>query len=217
MLPYLELNPAVERYAWYIPKGHIGENENVTVWYNNWSASKVIVGYPHQNLITEVNAGTLPKLTSLGHIFVNMTICDKTVWVPAAEKIDAAQFTDCNASDVIGTNGWRDIVRSAVCTDSDQSAGVLEINNFTNKDNMWVEYQVNLPQTKNYTLKLRYKTTQNTNMQITVDGGSQQTATLNSNNWTTIDVNMGNLQQGNRTIRLKVTGGNCALNWLKMD
>jgi hypothetical protein len=158
---------------------------------------------------------------------------DKSVWVPAGQKIDAAQFTSCNLADNIGINGsWSDIVISMPTNDTDKSAGILDIRNFTN--NKWVEYQVNLTSAKNYTLTLRYRTAQSTNMQITVDGGTAVPATLDSGAWTETGIALGNLSAGNHTLRLRVTNGNsagsgaadtegnfytagAAVNWLRMD
>jgi hypothetical protein len=166
----------------------------------------------------------------LGIIYTNIpTFGPHREWVPAGRRIDASQFTSCNLAPFIGVTGWSDIVQFWPTTDTDKTAGVLEIFDF--KGNRWVEYQVNLPETKNYTLTVRYRTSQNTtasppanipaanstNLRITVDGGTPRNTTLNSAAWTTASVDLGNLPAGNRTIRLQVTSGNCALNWLRID
>ena len=199
-LAYLELDPQVERYAWYLPKGHVEPNK-----------------HPNHNLLTDVGlySTDLPELTPLGVVYTNMTRCDKSVWVAAGRQIDAAQFTNCNISNVIDTNSWVDVPQTGITEDDDKSAGVLEIHSF--RPSMWVEYQINTPSAKTYTLTLRYKTMAMTGMTVTIDGGSNQTATLSSSSWGTTTVNLGNMSAGNHTIRLSVTAGNCALNWLKVE
>lgn len=167
---YLELDPMVERYAWYIPKGHEPENKP-----------------PHHNLLTDVplNSPAAPVLTNLGFIYVNMTVCDKTRWdaTGSGQKIDASQFTDCNISEHIGkVDSWSTFVLTNITLDSDKSAGWLEINTF--KEKQWVEYQITVPKTKDYTLTFRYKTKdlsgagRSVNLLVSVDGGEAETIVL---------------------------------------
>jgi len=225
---YLEMDPLVERYAWYMPKGHVPESNPATM--TAWGTAN----NPFHNLITEVNAtGPLPELTPLGIIYTNMTTLNKTVWVPAGQKIDAAQFTNCNMEEHIGIDSWADVVEFRPTNDTDKTAGVLEIMNFkwNNASNnppaipvaahgQWIEYQVNLPTTKTYTLTLRYRTEASTNITITVDGGAAVNTTLNSASYANSNpIDLGNLTAGNRIIRLQIanTGGNCAINWLRID
>ena len=203
VIVYLEMDPMVERYAWYIPKGHVPQNSS-----------------PFHNLLTDVpslaTAVDVPELTDLGIIYTNITICDKDVWIPAGQLIDAAQFTSCNLANNIGiTNSWSDTVLFRPTGDTGQSAGVLEIHEFRNT--MWLEYQVSIPSEKNYTLSLRNKTVQATVVSASIDNGSVQTVNLNSDTWTTSSCSLGNITAGNHTIRLQVNSGNCALNWLKIE
>ncbi|MCL2762961.1 MAG: glycosyl hydrolase, partial [Treponema sp.] len=229
---YLEMDPMVERYAWYLPKGHV--SSNVVGVPSEWGAAN----NPYHNLLTEQPTGTTPapELTDLGLIYTNMTTLDKTVWVPAGQRIDAAQFTNCNMEPFIGINGWQDTVLFWPTNDTDRSAGVLEI--YDLRGTRWVEYQVNLPATRNYTMTVRYRTIEtrsvsgapvntpqavNTSLRTTVNGtrvpvgGAAADTTLNSATWTTATVNLGNLTAGNHTIRLQTNSGNCAINWLQID
>ena len=201
-ITYLELDPGVERYAWYIPKGHMADNVP-----------------PFQNLLTDVapNNTEQSQLTQLGIIYTNLSTCDKTVWIPAGQKIDASQYTSCNLADHIDKTTFSDSVLSRPVTDTDKSAGVLEIYRFGR--NMWVEYQVNLPQTKNYTLTIRYNTAITTGLYSMVDGENKEGKALNTAGaWDNYTFNLGNIEEGKHTIRLRVTNaGACALNWLQVD
>ncbi len=198
-ITYMELDPAVEKYAWFIPKG-MGGNSGA---------------YPYMALLTATNP---PELTPLGVVFVNMSTCDKNVFSAAGTQIAASKFTDCNISDDIGENKWKvwhDSVNFRPTTDA-AGYSVLDIWNF--KNDMWVEYQVNLTQDKEYTLTLRNKPDSITNMTVEVDGASRATPSLAASaTWRDDNVSLGNLSAGQHKIRLKVTGGNCALNWLKVE
>ena len=199
---YLEQEPIIERYAWFMANGG---NGGLTSW-------------PFFNLVNSSG------LTSLGQIFVNMSTCDKSFWEPAGTTIKAAQFSANHLSEIVGAQdtwpsgfpGTGGSVHFRPTTDNDANAQVLDIYNF-NGNRKWVEYQINTPSTKTYTLTLRYQTVQPTSMSITIDSGSQQTTSLDSSNWNTATVDLGNIAAGKHTIRLAVTGGDCALNWLKVE
>jgi hypothetical protein len=188
---YMELDPDVERYAWFIPKGR----EEVTV-------------KPFNKLLTKANP---PELTDLGKIFVNMGTCDKSVFVPAGQQIEAEHFTDCNVSLSVNAEGFSRPVHYRPSTDG----GGLDICDFT-KDK-WVEYQVETAADKAYTLSLRNTVTETAALNIAVDGVPSQTVTLNqTGGWTTGAFPL-QLSAGRHTIRLEVTAGDCALNWLKLE
>ena len=205
---YYEQDPRIEKYAWFIPR-------------SSWAGTNN-TGLPYHALF----AGS--SLSRLGQIFVNMSFCDKSVWVPAGEIIKAAQFTANHLSEWITQTGWPgnaygnfpDTGSSVHFRPTTDPGGqILDIYNFTN--NNWVEYQVDLSSSKAYTLSMRFETTALTNMDIFIDNMTVRAAdtVLNSGNWTATSVGLGNLSAGRHTIRLKVTnsGGNCALNWIKVE
>ena len=226
---YLEMDPLVERYAWYLPKGHVAANAPPIGPPPKYDVN------PFHNLLTEVNITTNPQLTDLGLIYVNIPSLDRSVWYAAGEKIDASQIMNCNLADCIGISGsWSDTVLFRPVTDTDKSAGVLEIHEF--KNNMWVEYQVEAPESRVFNLSMRYKApplnngTPNANntMRIYVDGTLVTSAgqiaangnlVLPTTDWTTAANIPLNLSAGQRTIRLFVTGANSnfALNWLMLE
>ena len=228
VLIYFEQEPLVERYAWFMANG--GANNG---GLNNW---------PFFNFVQSNG------LSRLGQIFVNMSFCDKTVWEPAGATIAAAQFTANHLSlfttaTNAGNSGWPGnnygsypglqnqdnpvvnnnnnagtSVHFRPTTDNGANVQPLDVYNF-NGNMKWMEYQVNLPAAKNYTLTLRYQTVLASNIQIYVDNMNAEKATvaLNSTGWNTQTVDLGNIAAGNHTIRLKANGGNCTLNWLKVD
>ncbi|MDR2702055.1 MAG: hypothetical protein LBB72_06470 [Spirochaetaceae bacterium] len=234
-LIYLEADPMIGRYAWYLPKGHVAQNAPAIGPPPRYEKN------PFHNLITEVNASTQPQLTDLGIIYANIPSLDKGVWYLTGEKIDASQFMDSNLAEAVRTStadnengGWSDSVLFRPVTDNDKSAGVLEIWEF--KNNMWVEYQVEASAGKVYNLSMRYKVPplsngnpiNNNTMRIYVDGtlvtnagpiAANGNLVLPTTDWTTAANIPLNLSAGKHSVRLLVTGANSnfALNWLVIE
>jgi hypothetical protein len=214
---YMELDPLVERYAWFIPKGGKFGSES---------------GFPWNKLLTAVNpaaSSNLPTLTDLGKVFVNMSTCDKTVYYVPGEVIAAKDFSSNNISElapavaaplVANTTKWQDGVRFRPTANTAAGAPLLDIEFFmpaNNPNNMWVEYQLDIPETRQYDLTLYYTASRDANMTFSIDGSPAGAATLNkSDAWTSKTITLNNVAAGKHTIRLLVTGGNCVLNWLKI-
>jgi hypothetical protein len=213
---YMELDPLVERYAWFIPKGGKFASEN---------------DFPWNKLLTAVNPAAspnLPTLTDLGKVYVNMSICDKTVYYAPGEVIAAKDFSSNNISELVpaapfavNTRTWQDGVRFRPTSNTEAGAPVLDIEFFmpsNNPDNMWVEYQLDIPKPRQYALTLYYTASRDVNMTISIDGSPVGTAVLNASvAWVSKTAALNNVAAGKHTIRLLVTGGNCILNWLKIE
>ncbi|MDR1786971.1 MAG: carbohydrate-binding protein [Treponema sp.] len=189
---YMELDPAVERYAWFIPKGD--EDETVV---------------PYNKLITQSKP---PALTPLGKVYAAMTRCDKTVYAAPGQTIEAEHFSDCNLSQSVNAEGFSRPVHFRPSTDAD---GGLDIFDFS--DGKWVDYQIETAVDKPYTLSLRASAAQPTTLIISVDGGPAQSLALpQSAAWTTHTAPLP-LAPGKHSLRLQVTSGNCAVNWIKVE
>ena len=202
---YMEQDPWLERYAWFIPKRSGEDYEH----------------YPWMDLLTWDKP---PKLTDMGKVFVNMSTCDKSVWVLAGQLIEAKDFSANNLAEwAIHTNdGWQNSVTFRVSTDPDKLS-VLDIWYWkVEYGYMWAEYQVYLDQAKPYALTLRYSAPKTASMTVYVDGKpTEEVVTLEGASWQTKEaIPLGNLSKGQHTIRLRVNGGadtDLALNWLKVD
>jgi hypothetical protein len=145
-----------------------------------------------------------------------MSTCDMRVWVPVGERIKAASFTNCNTWISVNSDGLSRSVHFRPGTDP--SGEALDIYNCTS--GKWVEYQVEAPSAKNYKLNLRYKAESPTKIEVSVgkdDKVKPQSISLDKlNAWVNGTYPL-SLKQGRNIIRLKVTGGKCALNWLKVE
>jgi hypothetical protein len=206
----LELHPDVEKYAWCIPKAIENEKKE-----------------PFNKLLTKTVRPNFnpPRLTPLGQIFVNMGTCDKNVWVPAGERITAAHFADTHLSEYVLKEeypawpqpnvGFKKGAGVHFRPGTDSDGAVLDMFNFSNM--MWVEYQVETPEEKTYTLSLRNTAEEETEIAITVNGNDAGSVTLApASNWRTDTVSL-QLAAGKNQLRLKVIEGDCALNWLLVD
>jgi len=213
---YMELDPAVARYAWFIPKGGRFDSE---------------LGFPYNKLLTAPPTPGLSELTALGIVFVNMSTLDSALHYITGEVIPAKDFSNSNLSElapsasapyVINHKGWEDGVRFRPTTDTGENASILDIVFFAagnNPNNMWVEYQVAVKETRDYTLSLRYNASQDMNFQITVNRLSPQNITIEQSAGWAVYTNTLNLPAGKHTIRIRKTtsSGECAINWLKVE
>jgi hypothetical protein len=186
---YLELDPDVERYAWFMPR------------YNDNDV------YPYMQLLLQGE----PLLTDCGQVYANMSSFDKKFYSLANTQIEAEQMSNCNISDKIGQTGFSNSVFYRPTTDSE---GGLDIYNFAN--NMWIEYQIEMKETKNYTLSLRCNAENETNITLYIDGDIADFITLNQSDWNTYTMPI-HINEGRHTLRIEVTEGVCALNWLKFE
>lgn len=189
---YMELDPDIERYAWFIPKG-----------------GKAVTDYPYMYLIDKIYPF---NLTDCGKVFVNMTTADKKVYAIANQQIEVEHFTNCNLSESINKSGFSVPVHFRPTTDEN---GGLDIYDFT--ENKWVEYQIELKEKRQYQLKIRNFSPLNTEMTISLDGKVAAFVSLpESDSWDTLTVPL-DFPSGKHTIRLQVNDGNTCLNWLTFN
>ena len=196
---YLELNPWVEKYFWFIPKG-------------GWAGTRN-ERHPFHHLLTVTDP---PELTPLGVVYVNMPRFDRTVWVPAGRRMTAGHMTNSNVSETMSIPGSSSTpVHFRPSTDTTPDRELLDIHNFTT--NRWIEFQIEVPESGTYTLSLRNTAPSTTAMNIHVNGLLAGTVDLTrTDEWRTTAVPL-DLDAGRHTIRLTVRYGNCALNWLRLD
>lgn len=189
---YMELEPAIERYAWFIPKG-----------------DEAVDAYPFMYLITK----ELPfELTDCGKVYVGMSTLDKNVYAVNGQKIEAEHFTNCNLSSSIGQDDFSIPVHFRPTTDE---SGKLDIYNFT--DEKWVEYQIDLPEERTYQFDIRYLSISDTEMTVYLNNNILNFISLpESDSWDTFTSSVP-LTKGKHTVRLHVTQGNTSLNWIKIN
>jgi len=191
-LQWLEADPMIERYAWFIPR-YKGDNV-----------------FPYMQLLQQAG----PELTSCGKVYVGISSQDKTLWAKAGERIEAEKFTSSNVVDFVGKNGFGQVFLLQPTTDTD---GNLELFDFF--VNQWAEYQVDL-EGGEYELLVRYGAYYNTTLEVTIDGGSTFDITLPKTGdfdiWATAKFPV-NIAAGKHTVRLKNKSISLSLNWIQFN
>lgn len=154
----------------------------------------------HNNLLTRREPF---ELTDLGKVFVNMSTQDKSLWYEPGQVIPAEHYT--------GVSG---ALHLAPCTDE---IGELEVRDL--KKDVFVEYQLDLPKDKTYTIELRYYTYYESPLRLLLDGESLGLLELENTDyvWSTRSVEVP-LPKGRHT--LSITGTTAfpvTLNWLRIN
>lgn len=193
---YMESDPIVARYAWFIPRGDEQVND-----------------YPYMFLLNKAQPA---GLTPLGEVFVNMSSLDKSIYYVQGQIIEAEHYAANIISEGVGKEGWVDGPSLQPTTDS--KGGTLELVNFT-KD-MWVEYQVEMFQTENHDLQLRYAAALDSKVSVKLDGTEVAIVALpatglTENVWNTMSRQIP-METGKHTLRMEVIQGRICLNWLKI-
>jgi hypothetical protein len=186
---YLEHDKDVYRYAWFIPR--TGETDK----------------WPHMQLLEDNQPGVLTKL---GKVFVGLSAQDKSHYFETEKQIPAQHYTSMNIADVPNSDNWQSSILLEPAND-----GTLNIWDF--KDNRWVEYNIDVPETSEYKLSMNVFTDNNATCKVYInDVEITQYNITPSENWDTIENNI-NLSKGKQTIRFKVTSGNIKFSWFKLE
>lgn len=190
-LNYLENDPDVFRYAWFIPR--TGEKDK----------------WPFMQLLEDGKPGSL---TALGQVFVNMSAQDKSFFFDVDSRIPAEHYSSTNIADIPNSDNWKSSISLQPTTDD---WGILNIKDF--KDNRWVEYAVNVSSEDNYQLLLRVSAKADAVCKVFIDGKFVSDFAVRStggfNVWDTQKAPL-TISAGNHSIRLLVSSGDINLNWL---
>ncbi|MDR1683699.1 MAG: DUF5010 C-terminal domain-containing protein [Candidatus Symbiothrix sp.] len=194
IINYMESDPAVFRYAWFIPKG-----------------DKRVEDFPYMYLLTKLSP---IELTPLGKIFAQISTQDKTVWHKEELLIEAEHYSSiCIAEGV--NRDWTD--GPALRSTTDGVGETLEVYNFF--AGQWLEYQVEIESKDDLKLHFRYATFINTSLEIYFDNVPETTYTLTATGENDIwgnDFVQIHPAPGKHTLRVKLKQGALCLNWLKI-
>jgi len=193
VLNYMEADPDVFRYAWFIPR--TGGN---------------VDSYPYMQLLTKSQPYAL---TDLGKVYIHMSTFDKTTYYGKDMAIPAAHYVALNSTASASQDGWQSSVYVRPTTDV---SGVLEVYQFTS--NQWIDYQIDVPVDGNYTFDLRRASYRDVSLEISVNGEVAKTWNLDKTGdddvWKTDETTL-SLEKGKHTLRIKVLKGNTCLNWMR--
>ena len=185
VLNYLEANPKVERYAWFIPR----------------SGNKVD-SPPYMQLLTHDYPA---DLTDLGKMYCWFSPMDKSVWLRANRPILASEYV------AVANNAMP--LRPSTDTEVLQQVGGkgLMITNFAAGQE--IDYQLYLP-AGSKEITLRYCGYSNSICEVLVDGVSQNYIDMprngSSTEWIVAKAPL-SISEGKHTVTLKLFSGSCYL------
>lgn len=185
VLNYLEANPKVERYAWFIPR----------------SGNKVD-SPPYMQLLTHDYPA---DLTDLGKMYCWFSPMDKSVWLRANRPILASEYV------AVANNAMP--LRPSTDTEVLQQVGGkgLMITNFVAGQE--IDYQLYLP-AGSKEITLRYCGYSNSICEVLVDGVSQNYIDMprngSSTEWIVAKAPL-SISEGKHTVTLKLFSGSCYL------
>ena len=185
VLNYLEANPKVERYAWFIPR----------------SGNKVD-SPPYMQLLTHDYPA---DLTDLGKMYCWFSPMDKSVWLRANRPILASEYV------AVANNAMP--LRPSTDTEVLQQVGGkgLMITNFAAGQE--IDYQLYLP-AGSKEITLRYCGYSNSICEVLVDGVSQNYIDMPRNGsnteWIVAKAPL-SISEGKHTVTLKLFSGSCYL------
>jgi len=193
---YLEADPDIFRYAWFIPRWSGGENE-----------------FPYMPLLKN---STTSQLTELGKIFTQMSTQDNSIYYVEQQIIEAEHYSSISITESIGTDNWVNGPRVRLTTESPNKS--LELYNFL--PGQWVEYQVEIDRNKEFDLEIRYASFMDSDISIEIDGIPETAFLLQSTVeefiWNSAIIPV-NLKKGKQTIRIKLDAGTFCMNWLRLN
>ena len=192
---YLECDPDVARYAWFIPR-----------------ASGSVDSYPFMQLLTKTTPYTL---TDLGKVYVHMSSFDKNTYYPQGQIIEAEHFSSNNFEEAVLADSWSTTIHYRPTTDASGTLDVIDFNS-----DLWLEYLVDITETESTTLEVRYASLYNAKCQFSIDGTEITVVDLlktnDENSWTTKSLNL-SISKGKHILRIKNIYGGTSLNWIRIS
>lgn len=195
-ITYLEADPNVERYAWFMD--NTGSNDRA----------------PHFPLVTVPVMGVDSHITELGKLYVGLSSYDKNNYYDVDVNIPAEHYSGQIIEESADADGWGAMVKTRKTSDV---YGNFEI--YDMKNGNWVEYGIDVPHTSKYRLDLRYSAEAESVVMIDCEGTTSVIAMLPPTTalmpYTTMGIEI-ILPAGKQTIRVNGAQGNFALNWLRV-
>lgn len=190
VLNYLETNPKVERYAWFIPR----------------SGGRVDSA-PYMQLLTHTDP---PELTDLGKIFCFFSSLDNSVYLKTGRFIHGGEYTRVNRNAI----NLRPTTDATAVTDAGCEG--LMVTNFS--EGMSITYQVYTESCSS--VAVRYTGYSNCICEVLLDGETQVHLTLDRTGsmdaWQEVSGTLSNVSKGAHTITLNLLSGSCGLSGLRL-
>lgn len=193
-IAYMEADPKVEKYAWFIPR-----------------ANGALDSYPYMQLLTK----TQPfQLSELGQVFAGLSSLDKSVWLSTQNYILPNTYSAVNSQESIGQDGLLSIPHLRPTTDS---SGELQLADFS--ANQWAEYQIDAHKQLSV-LRIRYASFADADLELYMDGAKVADMSFERTGdaavWNTAEFPV-EIPQGKHTVRIAVKSASIYINWFKFE
>lgn len=169
------------------------------VFRYSWFNGNRTQSYPYLDLLKS----TAGQLTELGQLYVNFNpIHDTSYYAPVPARLEAENYSSMSGISIQGT---ADISGTA-------NVGWIDAND-------WMEFNIQVPETKDYTFYFRIASTASTSLEIREKGVKLQALQIPSSggwqNWKTLNTTV-SLTAGKHVLRVFTSRGSFNFNWLEI-
>lgn len=181
LLEYLETEPMVARYAWFIPRRNEITNS----------------AFPYMELLTNKNGTERGVLTETGMVWTYMSSYDKDYYHNVDACIEAEHYIAKS--------------KGIYMEQTSDDAGVINICDYS--ENGELTYNVDIPKSGEYTVRLRILSNVGASFDITSAAGTiQRPVESTENTWENKEIKV-NLNKGKQQLTFKLTEGSVRLNY----
>ncbi|HET6556534.1 MAG TPA: glycosyl hydrolase [Prolixibacteraceae bacterium] len=164
-----------------------------------WFTGRWNERYPYMELFSAQSG----QLTELGKLYINFNpIHDPNVYTPVPARIEAESYSSMYGISIEAT---QDVTGIA-------NVGWIDAND-------WMEFNINVPETGDYTAHFRIASTASTSLELRENNEKLQTLTIPSSggwqNWRTLKTNV-HLTAGEHKLRVFTSRGQFNMNWMEI-
>lgn len=165
----------------------------------SWFNGNRTQAYPYLDLLKS----TAGQLTDLGQLYVNFNpIHDTSYYAPVPARLEAENYSSMFGISIQGTADVSGIA----------NVGWIDAND-------WMEYNIQVPETKDYTVYFRIASNGSTNLELRENNVKLQTLQIPSSggwqNWRTLNTTLP-LTAGKHKLRVFTNRGSFNMNWMEI-
>lgn len=188
-LNYLEANPKIERYSWFMARAT-----------GSWAT------------ISFYSSNDPYNLNELGMIYAYGSSQDKDSFAKTTDIIEAEQFSSCSAVDSVKSG--QGLAKSVSYALTKEKNGILDI---VMTNGTWTEYQVDIAESGDYILYLHLCCDLKSTFCIDIDGNASVKGRIEEKgSWTNAGFPI-SLKAGKHTIKVRLEKGKASVNWLTIQ
>lgn len=184
---YLEADPDVFRYAWFIPRGN-----------DSWTVNNLLVGSVSDS-----------RLSNLGLMYTNLSTLDTDAFYPTGSMVPAEHYSASSASAELDSDAIQIIP-------SEEAGGVLDVYNFNKGKWLEYGLSTEGAGDYTFQLRYKSSII-DTKVEFFIDGESKGEVVIPASNreWSHFEINLP-LKKGNQRLRIQINDGILTnFNWFR--